>query len=288
MTVEVVPAASLEEAVATLVEGEGRARVVGGGVALALRMRLGEPAPERVVSLRDVPGLEQIDVSQEQLSIGCRVTFRTIATSEVVRSVAPALAQMCKAIGNTRVRNVATLAGNLAEADHASDPPTLLICLDAACTIEGPSGTRIIPVAGLIKGPRRTSLSFADIISAVHVPLRRERRTAYVRYLSRSSQDAPCVVVAAGAVAKHDGVEDLQIVIGATSHKPVVPREAAKAAEGRALDDRTIAEVAESCADSVDTIDDLRGSSWYRREMVRVLTRRALVEVAQTRPPGGA
>jgi carbon-monoxide dehydrogenase medium subunit len=180
-------------------------------------------------------------------------------------------------VGNLRVRNVATLAGNVAEADYASDPPAVLACVNASCSVHGLSGPRSVLVRDLITGFLSTSLSPDEVITGVRIPLASPgERCIYLRYTSRSSEDRPCIGVAARAVLDDRSVTALDVVVGAVSGTPTSVPEVTDAVVGRSLDDAAIESVADGYADSIEPIDDIRGSAWYRTQMIRVFVRRAL------------
>jgi carbon-monoxide dehydrogenase medium subunit len=268
---------SIAEACRLLDESQGEARLIAGGTAVVLMMRQGLIFPSLLVSLQRVEGLASIDMAEGHLRIGGRATLHDVAASDIVRRHAPSLARACQVVGNVRVRNAATLAGNLAEADYASDPPSVLACLGAKCIAQGLDGTRSIPIADLITGFYSTDLSPAEMITEVHVPIADpEEVTTYLKYVSRSSEDRPCVGVAAGAIIRDDTVEDLHVVVGAVGPAPAERPEVCSSATGRALDHATIRTVADGYADSIEPMEDARGSSWYRKEMIRVFVTRAL------------
>ncbi len=274
---------SIAEACRLLGDSQGEAKLIAGGTAVVLMMRQGLIFPTLLVSLQRVEGLASIEVADGHVRIGGRATLHDVAASDIVRRHAPSLARACQVVGNVRVRNAATLAGNLAEADYASDPPSVLACLGAKCIAQGIDGTRSIPIAELITGFYSTDLSPAEVITEVHVPIAEaDEVTTYLKYVSRSSEDRPCVGVAASAIIRDDAVEDLNVVVGAVGPAPVGRSEVCSSATGRALDDATTRTVAEGYSDSIDPMEDARGSSWYRREMIRVFVTRALEELRST------
>jgi carbon-monoxide dehydrogenase medium subunit len=274
---------SVEEACRLLGESEGEAKLIAGGTAVVLMMRQGLIFPTLLVSLQRVEGLSSIEVADGHIVIGGNATLREIAASGLVRRHARSLARACELVGNVRVRNAATLAGNLAEADYASDPPSVLACHRATCTAQGLDGTRSIPVTDLVTGFYSTALSPTEVITEVHVPVAEpDELTAYLKYVSRSSEDRPCVGVAARAVIRDGTVEDLGVVVGAVGPAPASRPDVCGAALGKGLDDATIRTVADDYADSIDPMEDARGSSWYRREMIHVFVTRALDELNST------
>ena len=266
----------MDQTIAVLAEGD-HARLISGGIAIGLMMRQRLIAPKVLVAMHELSELNAIRVSDGVLRIGAQVTLRDIAHSKTVRSHVPALSQACEVVGNTRIRNVGTLAGNLAEADYASDPSPVLVCLGASCTVRGSERQRSIPVSDLITGFHSTSLSTDEIITEICVPnsVPGEQST-YLKYVSRSSKDRPCVGVAARAMIAGGVINDLKLVVGAVAEVPTTVDRVNDAVLGRPLDHATINEVAEDYATAIVPLEDIRGSSWYRIQIIRVLVRRAL------------
>src|SRR4051794_31059028 len=162
---------SVDEAVATLARYEGEARPIAGGTALVLMLRQGLIAPPAVVRLDRLPNLTGIAVEGDTLRLGALATLRAVGDSPVVRERLPLLAGACALVGNIRVRNAATIGGNLCEADYASDPPGVLVALDARVVVQGSGGRRELPVAELIADFYETSLAPDELVTEVRVPL---------------------------------------------------------------------------------------------------------------------
>jgi carbon-monoxide dehydrogenase medium subunit len=198
---------TVEEAVALLAEDPFATKVVAGGTALVLMLRHGLIAPERLVSIGRISGLDGIHTEDGALHIGPLALLDTVARSPEVAGPFPALATACGVVGNVRVRDQATLGGNLAEADYASDPPTVLLALDAVVTVTGPRGARTIPLADFLRGFYTTTLEPDELITDIAVPvLPSSIRMTYLKYRSRSSEDRP----AAGRAADCRGGRGLR------------------------------------------------------------------------------
>lgn len=271
---------SLDEAVDLLSQDPDESKIIAGGTAVVLMLQQKLIAPERLISLGRVPGLDTIRTEGDGLHIGPLALLREVGHSPLVREHLDVLARACGVVGNVRVRNQATLGGNLAEADYASDPPAALLALDAAVTASGPSGSRTIPLSEFFLGFYTTALEPDEILTDIIVPrLPGKARTINLKYQSRSSEDRPCVGVAAIASFKDGLCTDLRVAVGAACEVPRRLPEVEKMAQGYPLTDELIAEIAEGYAASIDTLDDLRGSAWYRRQMIRVHVRRALEEI---------
>jgi carbon-monoxide dehydrogenase medium subunit len=280
MTTFVEPT-TLEEACRLLDDDANSPKLVSGGTALVLMMRQGLIAPTSLVSLGAVPGLSSIDEDDDRIVIGARSTLTQVAHDDLVRRHIPALAEACRVVGNVRVRNVATIGGNIAEADYASDPPSVLIAMDATCSIQGVSKLRSATVQELITGFYSNSLEPDEVITAVTVSKAGPgSRSCYLKYVSRSSEDRPCVGVAVVADFEDDAVRKLSVVVGAVADIPQRRDDITSVAIGRSLEPAIREGIAESYAEAIDPMDDARGSAWYRRRMIRVFVRRALERVA--------
>jgi carbon-monoxide dehydrogenase medium subunit len=276
--------ATLAEAAALGRRYEWDGKYLSGGTAVVLMLQQRLIHPEVLISLRgltDVPGWRQITVDGRHLVLGAGVTLSEVADSPLVRHLAPSLAEAASVVGNVRVRNAATVGGNVAEADYASDPPAVLVDLGAEIEVRDEVGTRLVAAADMVTDFFTTDLRAGEIVTAVRVPLPHPgTRSSYTKYRSRSAEDRPCVGVAASLRLGGGTVEMLGVVVGAVAGTPQRWTEITAGAVGRTFDSRLAAEIAAGYADAVDPLDDVRGSAWYRREMVRVLVRRSLESLA--------
>lgn len=284
--VEFLEPESVTEASRMLAEDPFGSKAVSGGTAVTLMMRQGLIAPTRLVSLARIPGLGGVEADNGHVRIGAGSTLTEIAASPVVRDRLPSLAIAAASVGNIRVRNVATLGGNLAEADYASDPPAVLVSLGAVCELSRGEQRREVAVSEFITGFYSNVLEDGELLTAIVIPAPANRRTSYVRFLSRSSEDRPCVTVAARADMDGSSVRDLDVVVGAVAARPQRLEDVTAAAVGRRLDGDLIAGIADAYRESLQPMDDLRGSEWYRRQVIEVMVRRALTRIAS--PEGGA
>ena len=274
---------TVEEAIGVLDRfGEG-AKVVAGGTALTIMLRQRLIAPDALVSINGIPGLDTIEASGGRLLLGALATHRQVETSPLVRRLVPTLAETFGKVANIRVRNAATVGGVMAESDYASDPPTMLLALDAEVEATGPQGTRAIPVRDFFLAFYETALRPDEVLTGVRVPIPPAAAgTSYSKYVTRSSEDRPCVGVAAlvRLEAGGDRCAELRVAVGAAAEIPQRLPEVEAMAIGQELGGELIRSVADRYAGAIDTLDDLRGSAWYRTEMVRVWVRRA-VELAR-------
>src|SRR5689334_19267695 len=137
---------SLSEAVAMLAEHGDDARALGGGTTLVILMKQRALHYRYLVDLQSIPGLNEIKYEPDGVRIGALVTHRMVESSPLVREAFPALADAFSRIGNVRVRQTASVGGNLAHGDYRLDPPPALLVLGAEANVVGPKGTRAIPL----------------------------------------------------------------------------------------------------------------------------------------------
>jgi carbon-monoxide dehydrogenase medium subunit len=259
--------ASVDEAL-HLRAGRDDALVLAGGTFIGILMNQGFLFPDAFLSLRDVSGLDGIEVDAGGvLRLGALVTHRAAELSPIVRDGWPALARAFAAVASPRVRNQATVGGVLADADYASDPPAMLTALDARAVVRSVNGEREVPIDELIVGHYETSLERDELIVAVVVPADAARAT-YRKFRARSHEDRPCVGVAA---VRRDSA--LRVVVGAVADRPqLFPELCDPAAPAE--------DVARAYADAIEPIGDVRGSSAFRKRIIEVEVRRALEEIA--------
>jgi carbon-monoxide dehydrogenase medium subunit len=280
MSLKYIEPDTLAEALNAVAQLGDDAKVIAGGTAMVLMMQQKLIAPEALISLGRVPGMDYVRLGDDGLHIGPMTRLRDVARSRQVRELLPALAYACGQVGNVRIQNQATLGGNLAEADYASDPPAVLLALDASLTVARTTGERRISLADFFLGFYTTALEPGELITDIHIPpAPTGARMTYIKYKSRSSEDRPCVGVAAVASFEDGLCTDLRVSVGAACEVPRRLPDAEVSSQGQQLTDELIDAIANAYAARLDTLDDLRGSSWYRKQMVRVHVRRAMAEV---------
>ncbi len=270
---------TIEEAVQVLDQYGEDAKVVAGATALSIMLRQRLIRPAALLSIGRLPGLDEIRRENGHVRLGALVTHRAVETSRVLAESLPSLAHTFGTVANVRVRNAATVGGVLAEADYASDPPAAFLALDATVEALGPSGQRDIPVADFFRGFYETALAANEIVTGVRVPVPAQgTRAVYEKYVTRSSEDRPCVGVFAAVRLGADGrtCEDVRVAVGAASEVPQRFADVEALGRGHALDEDVVKAIADGYAERVDTLSDMRGSAWYRTEMVRVWVQRAV------------
>ncbi len=271
----------MAEAAALLADRGEESRIIAGGTSVVLMLGQKLIAPKVLISLGRIPGYDAIEPKADGLHIGSLTRLRTIERSEAVQEFCPALARAFGVVGNVRVRHQATIGGNLAAADYAADPPAMLMALDARIQITGPNGERIVPISDFFLGFYTTILDPTEIITQIIIPsLPASARAAYFKFTSVTAEGRPCVAV--GAVANFDPEGrclGLKIAVGAAVETPQRVRNAEALAVSQMLTDELVSAIAQEYAETLDPLSDFRGSVWYRREMIGVFVKRALLEI---------
>lgn len=273
-SVEWLAPRSLEEAIALRSDRGDAATVVAGGSFLGILMNQGFIQPDALLSLRHVDELRGISVDGAELRLGAMATHRAVERDATVRDRWPALARAFGLVASPRVRNQATVGGVLADADYASDPPAALSALEARAVLRSPRGEREVPIDDLILGFYETCIRDDELLTEVRVPPS-PRQAVYRKFRSRSTEDRPCVAVAA---ARRDGA--LRVVVGACAETPQFYPDICAAARGEDLDHELAHEVGARYAERLQPISDARGTADYRRRVVAVEVRRAIEELA--------
>jgi len=273
--IEWLAPSSLEDALTLRAEHGDEATVVAGGTFLGILMNQGFLTPSAMLSLGAVAELRGIAVTGDgELRLGAAVTHREVERDARILEGWPVLAHTFGVVASPRVRNQATVGGVLADADYASDPPAVLQALRARAVLRSVRGERVVSLEELILGYYETCIAADELLVEVRVPPGPER-AVYRKFRSRSSEDRPCVAVA----ATRDGGE-LRVVIGAVAETPQHFPDICALAGGRAIDTPLATEVGRRYAERVETIDDARGSAAYRRRVTAVEVRRAIEALA--------
>jgi aerobic carbon-monoxide dehydrogenase medium subunit len=260
--------ATLDEALALRAERGPHATVLAGGTFLGILMNEELFEPVALLSLAGARELDRIEVKDGGvLRLGAMATHRAVERSPAVREGWPVLAHAFSLVASPRVRNQATVGGVLADADYASDPPAVLEALGARVVLRSNRGERELPVRELILGHYETCIADDELLVEVRVPPAPER-AVYRKFRSRSSEDRPCVAVAAVR-----GERGLRVVVGAVAD---TPRELPDAC---ALGATEAAEIGRRYAEEIEPLSDARGSASYRRRVIAAEVRRAVEAV---------
>jgi carbon-monoxide dehydrogenase medium subunit len=282
MRFEYLEPATIEEAVSLLTKYNGRAKVIAGGTDLLVQMRQKVIRPDCIVDIMNIPGLDYINYDEKKgLRIGALTTIRSLEKSAELRQRYPVISQAASQLGSVAIRNMGTLGGNLCNAAPSAETAPALIGLSAKARIVGPDGERVVPLEDFFTGPGTTVLKTAELLVEIQVPVLPPRtKGVYLKHAIRGTIDLAIVGVAIIITLEPETkvCEDIKVVLSAVAPTPMRAKKTEELIRGKRIDDTLIIDGAESASTEARPISDVRASAWYRTEMVKVLTRRALRE----------
>ncbi|MDV3277016.1 MAG: xanthine dehydrogenase family protein subunit M [Nitrososphaerales archaeon] len=274
---------TVEEA-AALVERYGQeAKVLAGGQSLIPLMKLRLLSPAHVIDLGKVEGLSYIRKEGGELAIGAMTTMVTIVDAEVVRNECPILRDCALVVADAEVRNMGTIGGNVSHADPTNDMPGVMVATGASFVVASTRGRRTIPASEFFVDTFTTAIQEGEILVEARVPLGQRRFGAYLK-LERQAGDFGIAGVAAVLDMSPDGTcASCGIGLTAVGPTAIKATKAEKILRGTRLEKERVEEAAKAAAQEAQPVSDLRGSAEYKREMVRVLTVRAVRAAARRR-----
>jgi carbon-monoxide dehydrogenase medium subunit len=278
---------TLDEALSLLVQHVPNARIIAGGTDLIIEFERGVRQPCVLIDITRLGELNSMRMDERgEIHIGALVTHNDVVASELCVNQALPLAQACREVGAPQIRNRATIAGNLITASPANDTIAPLIALGARVTLRSVRGSREVALSDFYLGVRKTVMQTDELLTEITFPaLTPNQRGAFMKLGLRRAQ-AISVVTACAVVTldAHQHVSNARITLGAVAPTIIRAREAEQALNGQALSNETITRVAALAQSAAKPISDVRASADYRSDMVNVLVRRALEQIASGQP----
>lgn len=276
---ELVVATDAAHAVALLAEHGPSVKVLAGGTDLLVEFKSASRVPRVVVDISRAADMKGIAVTDRGLRIGALVTHAEIMRSPLIREMFPALAVAAQSIGAVQTRNMGTLGGNLVTGVPSMDSGPTLVALDAQVAIAGPGGRRQMALSGFFAGSRKTMLEPEELLLEIIIPTKNLGKPAdFQKFGLRKGQALALVNVAASLWNDRERNVCVapRIALGAVAPTVIRAPAAEEYLEGRAITSKAIAEAARIAAGEARPISDFRASAEYRRDLIAVLTRRAL------------
>jgi len=273
---------TLKKALALLDKHGDHARAIAGGTSLLIMMRQRLLLPKVVVSLARIPKFDRITFDAKKgLRIGAGARHRGVELSPVIKQYYPLLHETFHKVAQPRIRNMGTIGGNLACGDPLTDPGASLIALDAEVVLTSSRGQRTLRLDEFFIDYYQTALETGELITEIHVPPATRPRWAHIKFTPRSVEDFATVGIALTLEAKDGSCEDVRLALNSVASTIVRAKQAEEVLRGKPITDATIREMGEIAAAEVDPMDDNRGSADYKRDLVKVLVRRAVQEAMQ-------
>jgi CO/xanthine dehydrogenase FAD-binding subunit len=265
---------SLHEAVDLLaIHGPSLLVMAGGTIAMPL-INDGISLPEQVMGLRQA-GLSYVSPSGNTVSIGATTTLTQLLDLEAV----PMLQEAARNTAGWSIRNMGTVGGNLFAPPPAGDVAVALLALDARVRVVSADGGRAMPLSEFYTGFMTTELQEGELLAEIQVPVP-VGRTIYLKYGRKKANTPAVVTVAAHIVTNDEKVKAARLGLNGVGPHPMRARKAEAALVGSTLDAEAIAAASAAASEECEPFSDSIASEWYRRKMVGVWVRRALIQLA--------
>jgi CO/xanthine dehydrogenase FAD-binding subunit len=265
---------SLNEALDILVAGKGW-RPIAGGTDLMVQItgELGPP-PDRVLDLWPLDELRGIDLEDGMLAVGALTTYTELRNSDLVREHLPALAEAAATIGAAQIQNRGTIGGNVVNASPAGDTLPLLLATDAQLVLASAAGDRAVPASEFWPSYRVTARRDDELLIRIRIPLRAGREVRFRKVGTRRAQAISKVVMALSWREDAGVWRDVRVALGSVAPTPIRARHTERVLEGTAPRQTTADHAAQTLANEIKPIDDVRSTSDYRRVVsARILHR---------------
>ncbi|KUO70334.1 MAG: carbon monoxide dehydrogenase [Desulfosporosinus sp. BRH_c37] len=268
---------SLAETCEALDRFGSKAKVLAGGTDMIAKMKGGLVAPEILISLKKLVDLQKIEyVAGKGVVIGARATHNDLVNSPILNDKYLSISEAAHHMASNQIRNIGTVGGNLCNAVPSADLPPILIALGATIKLVGTKGERTMLLEDLFTGPMKTVIAHNEILTEIVIPDQASTGSSYIKFGLRRSGALAVVGIAVAVTVNGDTLTEVKITIGAAAPTPMRAREAEDFLRGKVISDELIAEAGVIAAKESKPISDIRGSAEYRRDLVRVFTKRAL------------
>ena len=273
---------TIPEAIALLEQHGEDAKILSGGQSLIPMMKLRIARPGYLIDINRISGLSYIQEEGGFLRIGGLTREAELESAPVIRAKYPILLDTAHVIADPQVRNLATVAGNLAHGDPANDHPATMLALGAQVVATGATGERIIPIEEFFLSLFSTALQPGEILTEIRVPVPPARSGGAYFKLERKVGDFATAAVAAQVTVDANGaVQRVGIALTNVGPTPIKAQKAEDFLRGKKLDEANIRQAAQLAADDAQPSSDLRGPAEYKKGLVKELGRRALSRAAE-------
>ena len=263
---------------ARLLHGEtGVTRVLAGGTDVLVQLKAGMIEPALIVDIKSIPGIRAITAEGGGFRIGAAVSGAELGEHAALCAMYPGVTEGAQLIGSKQVQGRCSMVGNLCNGSPAGDAVPGLVAANATVRIEGPDGSRDVPVEQIPVGPGKTSLKKGEFITSIHLPASAARSSdAYLRFIPRTEMDI--AVASAGVSVTLDAAGTItaaRVVLGAVAPTVLLVQACADAIIGTKLDAAAQTALEKAASAACKPIDDKRGTIEFRVKVAGVLARRA-------------
>jgi carbon-monoxide dehydrogenase medium subunit len=260
-----------------LAEQAGAAKILAGGQSLMPMLNLRLAAPAALIDINRIAELSFIALERGAVRVGALTRHRMLETAPEIRAALPILARAAGEIGHVAIRNRGTIGGSIVHADPAAEWPLVAILLDAKLIVHSTRGTRSIEAREFFSGPLTAAIEPDEILTEIRFPIAPSAtRFGFAEICRRRGDFALVAIACAIRFDAHHRCVAADISIGGANPTPVMASKAGAALTSADDIDRAIASAAELAARQADPTSDIHAHADFRRNLVRVLTERAL------------
>ncbi|MCH4815323.1 MAG: glyceraldehyde dehydrogenase subunit beta [Saccharolobus sp.] len=252
-------------------ESHDDAKPLAGGHSLIPMLKLRIFRPSYLVEIRKLPELKYIKMEGNVVKIGPVVTHYDIMKANI-----PLLSETASKIADPQVRNMGTIGGSISHLDPSADYPAALIAMDAKIRIKSTKGERVESFSSFAKDMFTPDLNPGELVAEIEVPLLKDYKFSYQK-LERRAGDFAIVGVAVALKVNGDVIQDARIGLTAVNKTAVRASEAEKILLSGKISEKLIEEAATKAMDYANPTSDIRGSAEYKKKMVKVMTKRAIL-----------
>jgi CO/xanthine dehydrogenase FAD-binding subunit len=266
---------ALDDAVGLLAEHGPSLLVIAGGTIAMPLINEGISLPQQVMGLRHV-GLDYVRQANGTVALGATTTLNRLAGLTAV----PMVQQAARNAAGWSVRNMATVGGNIFAPPPAGDVAVALLALDSRMKLVGPGGERLVPLSDFYTGFMTNELQADELLTEIEVPVP-AGETIYIKYGRKQLNTPSIVTVAVHLVWDGNRVKQARIALNAVGSHPFLAEQAEAALIGSPLNTAAVSAAAAAAAAECDPFTDAVASETYRRKMVDLFVRRALIQLAE-------
>lgn len=268
---------SLADACTLLDDLGEKATVLAGGSDVLHKMKVGKLAPEHLVSLKHLEELRDIRYEQGRgIVLGALATHNAIYTSPLLQERYLSLPMAAHTMASNQICNMGTVGGNIVNGVPSADLPPILIALNSSIRLISNRGERTMALEDFFCGAAQTVIAPGEILADITIPDQPTTGSTYIKFGLRRSGALAVVGVAASVTVMDDILEDVRIVLASSAPTVMRARDAENHLRGKKITDDLLAEAGAKAAAESRPRDSIRGSAEYRRNLVDVLTKRAL------------
>ncbi|MEO8221812.1 MAG: xanthine dehydrogenase family protein subunit M [Specibacter sp.] len=280
---------TLEEALGLLAAADSSGadvKLLAGGQSLIPVMKLRLADPSMIVDLGRIPGLSGITDDGAHLTLGAMTPHHQVATDPLIAAHVPLLSHAAATVADPQVRHRGTFGGALVHADPAGDMPASVLATDATFMVTGPGGERAVDAADFFQGYFTTAVAEGEILTSIRVPKYTGWGAHYEKF-TRVAQQWSIVAVAAMVRVEGGVIAEARLGLTNMASTPLRATSTEQALAGCALTEAAIAAACAHAVEGTEPASDLNGDADYRRHLVQIIAKRAVMSAAGLRPPAG-